>query len=98
MLRRCAWGAFVFDSLGIDELIKLDVNQTFEDNSWNNKLEYANLFNYLRHDMAMMTPNYINSSYYCFPLLHSKRIWNITNYIPCDYREDSKLSLRLINS
>lgn len=90
--------SFVFDSLGIDELIKLDVNLAFEDNSCNNKLKYANLFNYLRHDMAMMIPNYINSSYYCFPLLHSKRIWDIIYNIPYDYREDSKLSLRLINS
>ena len=33
-----------------------------------------------------------------YPLLHSKRIWDIIYNIPYDYREDSKLSLRLINS
>ena len=55
------------------------------------KTKYANIFNYFRHDMGCYFSNMLNESFFSYPLLHSKRIWDIIYNIPYDYREDSKL-------
>lgn len=85
----------VFEHSRIESLIEEDLSYLTHNIPLDKRM-YANIFNYLRHDMAMIIPNYINEFYYCFPFFHSKRIWDIIYSIPYEYRENSKISLRLI--
>ena len=89
---------YVFDLPNVCKLICDEIKLVNLDSQNDLKTKYANLFNYFRHDMGCYFSNMLNESFFSYPLLHSKRIWDIIYNIPYDYREDSKLSLRLINS